>query len=77
MIVTDSMDYIRSDLATFGIGVFVFLVLILAIACGAGVWGGSEMKIKRLTTVVFTDAAVARRDMPSGTPIRNPCEGDG
>ena len=32
MIVADSMSYIRSDLVTFGAGVFVFLVLILAIA---------------------------------------------
>jgi len=32
MIVADSMDFIRSDLVTFGAGVFIFLVLILAIA---------------------------------------------
>jgi len=32
MIVTDSMDYIRGDLVTFGSGVFIFLVIILALS---------------------------------------------
>ena len=32
MIVADSMDFIRSDLVTFGVGVFIFLVVILAAA---------------------------------------------
>jgi predicted RND superfamily exporter protein len=32
MIVADSMDFIRGDLVTFGVGVFVFLVVILAVA---------------------------------------------
>ncbi|MDH3987581.1 MAG: MMPL family transporter [Gammaproteobacteria bacterium] len=32
MIVADSMEYIRSDLVTFGIGVLVFLIVILAVS---------------------------------------------
>lgn len=38
MIVADSMDYIRSDLATFGVGVFVFLIVILAASFGKLRW---------------------------------------
>ena len=32
MIVADSMEYIRSDLVTFGLGVLVFLIVILAVS---------------------------------------------
>lgn len=32
MIITDSMDYIRNDLAVFGTGVIVFIIVLLAVA---------------------------------------------
>ncbi|MEN8169308.1 MAG: MMPL family transporter [Pseudomonadota bacterium] len=38
MIAADSIDFVRHDLMTFGVGVFVFLVLILTIIFGRARW---------------------------------------
>lgn len=38
MIVTDSIDYIRSDLKVFGVGVIGFIIIILAISFGSVRW---------------------------------------
>jgi predicted RND superfamily exporter protein len=54
MIVADSMDYIRSDLVTFGAGVFVFLVVILAGAFRRWRW----VLLPLLTCVITTVAMI-------------------
>ena len=53
MIVADSMDFIRGDLATFGVGVFVFLVLILAVAFGRWRWVLLPLMACVITSVIM------------------------
>jgi predicted RND superfamily exporter protein len=54
MIVADSMDFIRGDLATFGAGVFIFLVVILAGAFRRWRW----VLLPLLTCVITTVAVI-------------------
>lgn len=53
MIVADSMDFIRSDLATFGAGVFTFLVLILAISFKRWRWVILPLLTCAVTSVIM------------------------